>query len=237
MIPAARLAAVIFDLDGLLIDSEPLQLAAWEAYLARFGATMTPDVLNRIFGLRLVDAAAVVVEVLNLPVSVKDVVRDRDAIFLESVPGAIEAMPGAGDLIDAIRRADLGVGLATSGHRRYVDLALASAGLVGQFDVEVTGELVERGKPAPDVYLRAAELLGVEPAACLALEDAPNGVRAALSAGMACFAIPNHSTETLRFDEATAVLRSLDDVLPELHARGWLKPAAGSDGQRASSQG
>jgi beta-phosphoglucomutase-like phosphatase (HAD superfamily) len=79
-----------------------------------------------------------------------------------------------------------------------------------------------RGKPAPDTYLRAAELLDMPPSHCLALEDAPNGVRSAKAAGMACFAVPNHGTQTHDFSAADAVLASLGDVLAELESRRWL---------------
>lgn len=219
----AVIEAVVFDLDGLLIDSEPLQLAGWEAYLQRFGAVMTPDVLGRILGLRLVDSAVVVVEMLDLPVRAEEVVRDRDAIFLATVPGAIEAMPGARDLIERLRALGFRIGLATSGHRRYVDLALESAGLVRLFDAEVTGELVVRGKPAPDVYLRAAELLELHPSACLALEDAPIGAASASAAGMHCFVIPNHATRELTFNGVDAMLFHLEQVIPEMDSRGWLR--------------
>jgi pseudouridine-5'-monophosphatase len=216
------ISAVVFDLDGLLIDSEPLQLAAWDRYLARFGAALTPQLLNRILGLRLVDSAVVVVEALDLPVQPEEVVRDRDAIFLAAVPGAIAAMKGARELIAEVRTLGLHTALATSGHRRYVDLALESAGLTGMFDVEVTGELVTRGKPAPDVYLRAAELLHLSPAACLALEDAPNGVRSALAAGMRCYAVPLPDIDAESVAGADAVLESLDAVVPTMRAAGWI---------------
>jgi HAD superfamily hydrolase (TIGR01509 family) len=214
--------AVVFDLDGLLVDSEPLQLRAWETYLERFKRALTDEMLSRMYGLRMVDSAELVARELALPVAPADVVRDRDALFLATVPGNVFAMPGAVELLAALRERSIRTALATSGHRRYVDLALESAGLVGAFDVEVTGDLVAKGKPAPDTYLRAAELFGLPPGSCLALEDAPNGVTSAHSAGMRCFAIPNHGTRHYAFDGADAVLTSLSEVVPELLRRGWL---------------
>ena len=131
-------------------------------------------------------------------------------------------MPGAHGLIADLRKRGMKLALATSGHRRYVALALESAGLTGMFDIEATGESVQRGKPAPDVYLLAAEMIGTEPSRCLALEDAPIGVRSAVDAGMRCFAIPNHDTRQFAFDGASAILDSLADVLPAMVERGWL---------------
>jgi HAD superfamily hydrolase (TIGR01509 family) len=217
-----QIQAVVFDLDGLLIDSEPLQAWAWHEYVARFGAVMTPNVLNRMLGLRAVDAVKIPIEMLDLPVDEATALRERDEIFVAAVPGAIQAHAGAHDLIDALRARDIPLALATSGHRRYVNLALASAGLAGLFDQEVTAELVTRGKPNPDVYLRAAELLNTPPNACLALEDAPNGVTAAKAAGMHCFAIPGDHATPASVAHADATLESLEDVVGEMVRRGWM---------------
>jgi HAD superfamily hydrolase (TIGR01509 family) len=214
--------AVVFDLDGLLIDSEPLQAWAWYEYVARFGAVMTPDVLNRMLGLRAVDAVKIPIEMLDLPVDEATALRERDEIFLAAVPDAIDAHEGAIELIDALHARGIPIALATSGHRRYVDLALASAGLTGRFNQEVTAELVTRGKPNPDVYLRAAELLGMPPEQCLALEDVPNGVTAAKAAGMRCFAIPGDHAAPEAVSHADAVLGSLNEVIEEMTRRGWL---------------
>ncbi len=217
-----QIQAVVFDLDGLLIDSEPLQAWAWHEYVARFGAVMTPDVLSRMLGLRAVDAVKIPIEMLDLPVDEATALRDRDEIFLAAVPGAIHPHTGARELIDDLRQRGIPLALATSGHRRYVDLALASAGLTGRFDQEVTAELVTRGKPHPDVYLRAAELLNIPAEYCLALEDAPNGVTAAKAAGMRCIAVPGEHSNLDGVAHADAVLESLSEVISEMQQRGWM---------------
>ncbi|HMM41864.1 MAG TPA: HAD family phosphatase [Thermomicrobiales bacterium] len=210
-----EIAAVVFDLDGLLIDSEPLQAWAWDTYAQRFGTTLRDDVLARMLGLRTVDASRIFVELLGLPVAPDVAMRERDELLLAAAPGQIAAHRGAVELVAHLRGRGVPLALATSGHRRYVDLALTSAGLSGAFDVEVTGDQVERGKPHPDIYLRAAELLSTPPERCLALEDAPNGVRAALAAGMVCFAIPD-AGHPGGVDDADEVLGSLRQVLSML---------------------
>jgi HAD superfamily hydrolase (TIGR01509 family) len=215
------ISAVVFDLDGLLIDSEPLQRWAWGEYVARHGKELSPAVFHQMLGMRNIDAVEIAIRLLELPVTGADALRDRDEIFLAAVPGAILPMPGALDLLDALRARGVPLALATSGHRRYVDLALASAGLSGCFDAEVTADLVTRGKPDPDVYLQAARLLHVDPATCLALEDAPNGILSAKAAGMRCFAIPGETDIPLDYSAADGVLSSLSDVLPEIERRGW----------------
>jgi HAD superfamily hydrolase (TIGR01509 family) len=208
-----RVEAVIFDLDGLLVDSEPLQIAAWRAYLNGLGAELTAEVLERMYGLRLSDAAEVVVRLLELDISSEQVAIERDALFLSSVPGNIQPCRGAIDLVTELNHRGMPIALATSGHRRYVDLALESAGIPKVFDAEVTGEMVVRGKPDPETFLTAAGLLGIKPTGCLVLEDSPNGARAAKAAGMHCLAIPNVDTNSLDLSVADEILLGLDRVL------------------------
>lgn len=216
-----NILAVIFDLDGLLVDSEPVQFEAWERYLQTHGAELTSELLGRMHGTRLVDSSRMVVEALGLDVTADVVARERDALFLEMVPGRIKAKPGALDLLEYLWSRGVPTALATSGHRRYVDLALESACIPRRFDAEVTGELVERGKPDPETFLTAARSLAVEPATCLVLEDSPNGVRAARAAGMVCVAVPEALAAADRFEEADLIVGSLSDVLTALENQGF----------------
>lgn len=219
----ALVRAVIFDLDGLLVDSEPVQIAAWEDFLAEYGHSLDPALLGQMFGLRLLDSARLVRDRLGLPLTVEEVMERRDALFFAALPGRLHPMPGARELVAALRARGVPLALATSGHRRYADVALAELGIEGAFDVEVTGEEVAAGKPAPDIYLAAAARLQLPPERCLALEDAPNGVAAAQAAGMHCLAVPNPMTAGLPgLDRADAVLTSLTEVLPWLVRAGWL---------------
>jgi len=211
--------AVIFDLDGLLVDSEPLQIHAWRTYLGGLGAELTPELLGEMYGLRLTDSSEVVVRRLALEVTPEQVARDWDALFLELVPGNIEPCAGSREIVSELHRRGTKIALATSGHRRYVDLALESAAIPKVFDVEVTGEMVQRGKPDPETFLTAARLLDVTPERCLVLEDSPNGVRAAKNAGMTCIAIPNDDTSGLDLSMADQVLGGLDEVLVWLDGR------------------
>lgn len=223
MRPAVTVRAVVFDLDGLLVDSEPLQIAAWQAFLAGYGRRLEDGLLNELFGLRLRDSARLVIERLGLPLTLEQVLAGRDAIFLDSLAGRLRPMPGARELVTELAARGIPLALATSGHRHYVERALAEIGLAGAFPVHVTAEDVEQGKPAPDCYRLAAARLGLRPEACLALEDAPLGVRAARAAGLRCLAIPNEHTRSLPgLQEADAILPSLHEVLPWLEAHGWL---------------
>ena len=102
--------------------------------------------------------------------------------------------------------------LATSGHRRYVDSACKSAGIPRRFQAEVTGDMVEHGKPAPDTFLVACNLLGIAPKRALVLEDSPQGIEAAIAAGSICFAVPDHHAGQVDVSHADRVLESLFDV-------------------------
>jgi pseudouridine-5'-monophosphatase len=203
------ITAVLFDFDGLLVDSEPLQEAAWHRFVARYDRVLEPDLMRRMFGLRLLESAALVREELGLPLSVEQVMEERDAEFLASLPGALRAMPEAGATVAAMSELRLRTALATSGHQRYITIALRELGLTNAFDAIVTGDMVARGKPAPDIFLRAAELLGVPPAECVVVEDAPHGIAAARAAGMFAVAVPNHLTQDLDFTAAHMMCPSL----------------------------
>jgi pseudouridine-5'-monophosphatase len=203
------ITAVLFDFDGLLADSEPLQEAAWHRFVARYDRVLQQDLMRRMFGLRLVDSAALVREELGLPLSVEQVMQERDAEFLASLSGLLQPMPEAGVTVRAMAELGLRIGLATSGHRRYLTMALGELGLTKAFDVIVTGDTVARGKPAPDIFLRAAELLGVPPAQCVVVEDAPHGISAARAAGMFAVAVPNELTHDLDFTAAHMICPSL----------------------------
>lgn len=209
--------AVVFDMDGLLIDSEPVQVEAWEAFLATHDRALTRQLLHRMYGLRIWDTARLLIDELALGMTVDEVVQERDDLFFQLLPGRLLPMPGAGETVRGLRQLGYRLALATSGHRRYVDVVLRELDLTGSFEAEVTGDMVERGKPAPDIYLAVARRLDLPPGACLALEDAPNGVISAKDAGMACLAIPNQMTAGIDgFARADAILPSLSDVIPWL---------------------
>jgi 8-oxo-dGTP pyrophosphatase MutT (NUDIX family) len=114
--------------------------------------------------------------------------------------------------MDELDHRGLVLGLATSGHRHYVDLALRTIGLKDRFHAVATGDSVERGKPAPDIFVLAAKRLGVNPAVCLALEDSVLGAQSALAAGMMCAVVPNEWSTGSEFPDGCRLFASLDDV-------------------------
>lgn len=213
------IAAVIFDMDGLMIDSEPLQKQAWQATARRYGRVIDDALFTRMLGLRDVESTALVIGALGLTFDAQSLWTERNELYLSGLPGHVRAMPGLHELLAELPVRGLRRAVATSGVRRYVEIVMRELGLENTFDALVVSQDVSRGKPAPDVYLLAAQRLNVLPAQCLVLEDAPNGIAAAKAAGMKCIAIPNDDTRALDLSAADVVLPSLlavRDSLDEL---------------------
>lgn len=215
------ICALIFDMDGLLVDSEPLAAQAMTDFLARFGQSPRPDVAAKLLGRRLPEAIAIVRDAYGLAPDLEELTRVYGAMRLAALRGKLRPMPGAREILAFGRQAGLRLALATSGMRDHVDVSLAEAGLDGSFDAEVTGDQVQRGKPAPDLFLLAAQKLGVSPAACVVLEDAPFGVEAAKAAGMRVIAVPNERTASLPFPVAPDItVPNLSAAIPWLLCHG-----------------
>lgn len=218
MIDRPPLGAVIFDLDGLLVDSEPLAAKAMEGFLAGFGVAVDPAIQAQMLGRRLPDAINIARQQYGLPGTLQELADGYSNARMAALRGSVQPMPGAAEILAWVRRSGLPVALATSGMRSHADLSLSETGLGGCFDVEVTGDQVEHGKPAPDLFLLAAERLGVEPRESVVLEDSPLGVEAAIAAGMRVIAVQNGRATMPHFKvDPTISVSTLSD------AQNWLK--------------
>jgi HAD superfamily hydrolase (TIGR01509 family) len=183
-------AAVIFDLDGVLMDSEQRWNGAKEALVRETGGGWRDEAPAVMMGMSSTEWAGYLRNELRVPMDVeaisRDVVRRMEDGYRQSLP----LLPGADAAVRALG-ARWPLGLASSSNREIIDLVLELAGFGDAFLVTVSSEEVERGKPAPDVYLAAARRLGVDPARCVAIEDSSNGLRSADAAGMTVIAVPN----------------------------------------------
>jgi len=216
----APIAALIFDMDGLLVDSETASAEALRKFLADYDRTFEPEAVERTLGRRLPEAIAAIAELYQMPAPIAELIARYDAMRLQALRGTVTAMIGAADLLRWARDQGLKVALATSSFRTHADVSLAEAGLAGLFDVEVTGDEVAAGKPAPDLFLLAAERLGVAPAACVVIEDAPAGLEAAARAGMRRIWVPNaHTRHLVPPVSVQATLVSLQDAMPWLESQ------------------
>jgi HAD superfamily hydrolase (TIGR01509 family) len=209
--------AVVFDLDGVLVDSESTWSEAKRGLVEARGGHWLPEATTVMMGMSSPEWAGYLRDELgvDLPLDAisDDVVGRMASIYRRHLP----LLPGAVEAVRALAER-WPLGLATSSNRSLIDLVLSSAGLTGAFEVTVSSEEVDRGKPAPDVYLEAARRLGVDPHRCVAVEDSSNGLRAAAAAGMTVVALPNRdfppAADALAL--AAATLRSLDELRPPL---------------------
>jgi beta-phosphoglucomutase len=209
MLETGTARAVIFDMDGVLTDSEPLINASAVAAFGELGLEVEPADFRPFVGTGENRYLGGVAEKHGYSIDLPGLKRRTYEIYLDRVPSELEPFPGACELVRACRSAGLRIAVASSADRIKVEANLRKIGLPPEFwDAVITGEEVVNKKPAPDIFLRAAEQLGCSPAECVVIEDAVNGVQAAQAAGMACVAVAQS------FD--AAALRAADVVVPRI---------------------
>jgi len=201
--------AVIFDMDGVLTDSEPLINAAAVAMFRERGLEVAPDDFLPFIGTGENRYIGGVAEKHSFPLEIEGAKKRTYEIYLELVPKRLVAFPGAVELVQACRQAGLKVAIASSADLIKIEANLRKIGLPPEiWDALVHGEEVELKKPAPDIFLTAARKLGVVPGACVVIEDAINGVQAAKAAGMRCIAVA-HSFPPERLQQADFVIATI----------------------------
>jgi HAD superfamily hydrolase (TIGR01509 family) len=184
------LAAVLFDMDGLLVDTEPLWLETETAVMARLGARWTAGDQEALLGGSMARTVSYLLAKATRPAPPLDVERWMIDGMLDRVrAGRVVVRPGARELVTAVAAAEVPYALVTSSQRSFAAAVLDATGL--PFPVTVCGDDVSVTKPAPEPYLLAAKLLDVDPARCVALEDSPNGVASAAAAGCRVVAVPS----------------------------------------------
>ncbi|MCM3882667.1 HAD family phosphatase [Frankia sp. R82] len=186
---SGAIAVVVFDLDGVLIDSEQVWDEVRRAYVAERGGRWAADSTARMMGMSTAEWSAYLTT-LGIAGPAEAVSAEVIDLVAQRYGAAPPLLPGAVDAVRAIATR-YRLGLASSSPRALIELVLERSGLASSFAVVVSSEEVSRGKPAPDVYLEAARRLGVPGSACVAVEDSSNGLRAAAAAGMAVVAVPN----------------------------------------------
>jgi HAD superfamily hydrolase (TIGR01509 family) len=211
------IAAVIFDLDGLLIDSERAWDRVRRAYVEERGGRWRDSATRDMMGMSSVEWSRYVHEALGVdlpPERISEEVADRVAELYER---ELPLLPGAVEAVERIAER-WPLGLASSSNRELIDRVLELAGIASRFQATVSSEEVVRGKPAPDVYLEAARRLEAPPGECAAIEDSHNGILSAADAGLRVIAIPNRQFPPGReaLDRADRVLKSLEELTPEV---------------------
>lgn len=204
----------IFDMDGILLATEIIYTEATQEIVGRFGKTFDWSIKSQMVGRPSIDSARYLVETLQLPISPEEYLSEREVVFQTRMPRA-EPMPGAIELVRALSRRNVPMAVATSSHRDMFALKTQRHGEWFElFDQIILGDdpRIERGKPAPDIFLLAASELGAAPETCVVFEDAPAGVDAALAAGMMVVGVPDPGLDPDLLANAHHVTSSLTTV-------------------------
>ena len=212
--------AVIFDLDGVLMDSEQLWNQAKHDLVVSAGGHWRDEAPQAMMGMSSTEWAAYLHDELDVPLEPEEINREVVHRMEELYRARLPLLPGAVKTVRALAR-HWPLGLASSSNREIIDLVLALAGLADAFGATVSSEEVGRGKPAPDVYLEAARRLDADARGCVAVEDSSNGLRAAAAAGMTVITVPNshYPPDQDALALAAAAVPTVADIDPELVER------------------
>jgi HAD superfamily hydrolase (TIGR01509 family) len=215
--PITVVDAVIFDLDGVLVDSETVWDECRRSVVARHGGSWRADATDAMMGMSSPEWAAYLRDQLGTPLPTSQIIDEVVSLVEDRYRRDLPLMAGAVSAVRDIAR-QWPLGLASSSNRPIIDLFLDASGLREEFTVSVSSEEVGRGKPAPDVYLEAARRLAVPPQLCAAVEDSANGIRAGAAAGMTVVAVPNthYPPDSASLELATIVVDDIRDAASEI---------------------
>ncbi len=216
MIQLDGIKAVIFDFDGVVIESESIAYQVWCEVLGPYGKNFTEEIYHNVIGRGPLESVEYLIEILGLPLSPQELLETYWSERTERVCRDVSPAPGLIDLMQFLMDRGLVLGVASNSPSRYVIEVLEAMDLAEYFGCVRCREDVVQGKPAADVYLAAAACLEVDHERCLALEDSPSGLQAALNAGMRCIVVPNDDLKGEDFSGAEGRFGSLSGVLAAL---------------------
>lgn len=211
-----HLEAVIFDMDGTLVDTEPLWQESDRRFAEALGLVFTPSEWRGFVGMGGRAFASLIKERLRLDIDLDDLAQRKDESYMEHARGKIKPHREMVKLVKALVIQGLNLAIASGSSKRVIEFTLKEAGLGKDFIEKVSADEVPRGKPQPDIFLETARRLGVDPANCLVVEDSVHGVEAALAAGMHCVAIPHEAQKSESiFQKSHLLFRSMEDFTAE----------------------
>lgn len=211
-----QVRAVVFDLDGLMFNTEELYQDVGSEMLRRRGKSFDAELLDAMMGRPANAALQLMIDYHQLSCTVSELIVETDEIFATLLEGRLEQMPGLADLLDALEGAGIPKAIATSSGPAFVGRVLDFFDLAPRFEFILTCDDIREGKPHPEIYLLAAERLGCAPAKMLVLEDSQNGCRSAVAAGAIVVAVPGGHSQRHDFSGAALIAESLAD--PRLYA-------------------
>jgi HAD superfamily hydrolase (TIGR01509 family) len=205
--------AFIFDMDGVVIDSEPLHFEVDIQTMKYFGVPITKDQLEKYVGMTNPEMWALIKEEYPVTQTVPEIIEYQLSAKISALKElVIEPIEGIKELIIEVRRRNSPIGIASSSPRIFIEAVLEKFQLREYFDCVVSGEEVSQGKPAPDVYLEAARLLSVNPHDCIVIEDSRNGIKAAKAAGMTCIGYVNENSGNQDLSAADLIVNLINDI-------------------------
>ena len=216
MIQLDGIKAVIFDFDGVVIESESIAYQVWCEVLGPYGKNFMEEIYHNVIGRGPLESVEYLIEILGLPLSPQELLETYWSERTERVCRDVSPAPGLLDLMQFLMDRGLVLGVASNSPSKYVLKVLEAMGLAEYFGCVRCREDVVQGKPSADVYLAAAACLEVDHERCLALEDSPIGLQAALNAGMRCIVVPNEDLKGEDFSGAEGRFGSLSGVLAAL---------------------
>ncbi len=217
---SARFA--IFDVDGLLLETESIYTRVTQQIVGRFGKTFDWSIKGNMIGRPQLDSARYLVEALELPISAEQYLEERNSLLRKEFANN-DPLPGAERLLRHLHRHQVPIAVATSSDKELFEIKITRhKSWFSLFNVVVTGDdaEVERGKPAPDIFLVAARRLAAVPEETLVFEDAPSGLAAGIAAGMRVIAVPDPNMDKSRYQGAEQLLESLEDFQPTIFGIG-----------------
>lgn len=207
-----KIEAVALDMDGLLLNTEDLYQEVCQTLMARRGKRYDEEVRRKMIGLPARLAFGVLIELGGLKDTWQQLQEETDALFEGILDSRLEPMPGVAQLMETIRAHGLPRCVATSSTTSFATKVLDQVGLLSQLDFVITADQVGKGKPHPDIYLAAAQRMGVSPDAMLVLEDSETGTKAGVTAGANVISVPNEHTRHGQFEGARFIAETLQDA-------------------------
>ena len=203
--------AVVFDMDGLIFNTEDVYTLVGAELLRRRGREFTPELKNEMMGLIPQTSFEIMIRRCNLRESWRELAAESNILFIGLLDRHLAPMPGLMDLLDALEAADIPKAIATSSARTLLDACLTRFDMHRRFRFFLTSEDIAHGKPDPEIYLTAAARFDLNPGELLVLEDSQNGCKAAAAAGAFTVAVPARHSRTHDFSSASLVVENLSD--------------------------
>jgi len=212
-----EMKAILFDMDGLMIDSERLYKQTQYELAARYGKTMTEEIRMDMMGRKPIESISLFVERLNIPVKPEEMLEIRSNIMREKMKYELEPMPGLFHIIDTFYKG-LHLAVCTGAQKEFLDIMVDNFKIREKFDVLQDSDEIQKGKPDPEIYLTAISKLNVVPRECFVLEDALHGVQAGKNAGRYVIAIPTEYTSTQNFSAADYIASDLFEAAAHIES-------------------